>query len=102
MTGSSPGLCCPIPPASRRVGLTIPRSVLTEHLSLGASHTLVGGVVENSRSQEPRGTPNPGRVGSWIIPAPEGAYGPVVAWTSGEAWFDAVLDALATPEAVWW
>ena len=28
--------------------------------------------------------------------------GPVVAWTSGEAWFDAVLDALATPEAVWW
>lgn len=35
---------------------------------------------------------------SWALPAPSGAYGPLRAWVSGNAWFDAVMDALATPE----
>lgn len=36
------------------------------------------------------------RGGSWTLPAPAGAYSQLPAWTSGEAWFDAVLDALNT------
>lgn len=38
------------------------------------------------------------RLGSWVLPAPEGAYGPVPAWSSAAAWFDAVMDVLRTPE----
>lgn len=38
------------------------------------------------------------RRSSWALPAPTGAYGPLRAWVSGNAWFDAVMDALATPE----
>jgi hypothetical protein len=40
----------------------------------------------------------PDRSGSWTLPAPAGAYGPVVAWNSPGAWFDALLDVLATTE----
>lgn len=38
------------------------------------------------------------RGGSWTLPAPTGAYSQLPAWTSGEAWFDAVLDTLRTAE----
>lgn len=38
------------------------------------------------------------RSGSWSLQAPPGAYAAVPAWTSGAAWFDAVMDALRTPE----
>ena len=38
------------------------------------------------------------RSGSWSLPAPEGAYGPLPVWTTASAWFDAVLDALASGE----
>ena len=38
------------------------------------------------------------RLGSWVLPAPEGTYGPLPAWSSAAAWFDAVMDALRTPE----
>ena len=36
--------------------------------------------------------------GSWALPAPSGAYAELPAWWSAEAWFDAVMDALRTPE----
>lgn len=38
------------------------------------------------------------RAGSWTLPAPAGAYSELPAWSSAEAWFDALLDVLATPE----
>ncbi len=38
------------------------------------------------------------RSGSWSLEAPAGAYAPIPAWTSSAAWFDAVMDALRTPE----
>lgn len=38
------------------------------------------------------------RSGSWSLEAPPGAYAPIPAWTSPAAWFDAVMDVLATPE----
>ncbi len=38
------------------------------------------------------------RHGSWALPAPSGAYAELPAWWSAEAWFDAVMDALRTPE----
>jgi len=37
-------------------------------------------------------------LGSWTLPAPAGAYSEIPAWHSAQAWFDAVLDMLATPE----
>lgn len=39
-----------------------------------------------------------GRGGSWTLPVPAGAYSQLPAWGSGEAWFDAVIDALSTAE----
>jgi len=33
-----------------------------------------------------------------VLPAPPGAHNGLRAWSSAEGWFDAVLDALATPE----
>ena len=47
-------------------------------------------------SQDPASRPISDRSGSWAFEAPEGAYGPIPAWTSGAAWFDALMDALAT------
>lgn len=38
------------------------------------------------------------RRGSWALPAPVGAYAELPAWWSAEAWFDAVMDVLRTPE----
>lgn len=38
------------------------------------------------------------RTGSWTLPAPAGAYSELPAWSSAEAWFDALLDVLSTPE----
>ncbi len=38
------------------------------------------------------------RAGSWTLTAPAGAYSELPAWSSPEAWFDALLDVLATPE----
>lgn len=38
------------------------------------------------------------RLRSWAPEPPPGAYAIVPAWTSGAAWFDALMDALATPE----
>lgn len=46
--------------------------------------------IETGVSQSPRS--------SWALPAPSGAYAPLRAWVSGNAWFDAVMDVLATPE----
>jgi hypothetical protein len=40
---------------------------------------------------------HPGRATSWSLTPAAGAYANVVAWTSGAAWFDALMDALATP-----
>lgn len=40
----------------------------------------------------------PSRIGSWVIPAPAGAHTGLLAWPSAAAWFDAVMDVLATPE----
>jgi hypothetical protein len=37
------------------------------------------------------------RAASWSLQPAEGAYSEVVAWTSGAAWFDALMDCLATP-----
>jgi hypothetical protein len=34
--------------------------------------------------------------GSWSLPVRDGAYGPIPAWTSGNAWFDELMDVLAT------
>lgn len=48
--------------------------------------------------QEPAVAPIAERLGSWTLPAPEGAYGALVAWQSAEAWFDALMDVLRTPE----
>lgn len=56
------------------------------------------GVSSISTSQEPAAAPSAERVGSWTLPAPEGAYGALVAWQSGAAWFDAVMDVLHTGE----
>lgn len=56
------------------------------------------GVSSTSTAQEPAAAPNTERVGSWTLPAPEGAYGALVAWQSPAAWFDAVMDVLRTPE----
>ena len=36
------------------------------------------------------------RTASWSLTPAEGAYAEVVAWTSGAAWFDALMDALTT------
>lgn len=36
--------------------------------------------------------------GSWVLPAPEGAYAKITAWPSSDAWLDAVMDHLATPD----
>lgn len=42
-------------------------------------------------------TPPPrSRAGSWHLSAPDGAYSQLLAWDSGEAWFDALMDALRT------
>lgn len=38
------------------------------------------------------------RRGSWSLPAPTGAYAELPAWRSAAAWFDAVMDALRTPQ----
>lgn len=35
---------------------------------------------------------------SWALPAPTGAHASLRAWVSGNAWFDAVMDTLATAE----
>ena len=40
---------------------------------------------------------HPERAASWSLTPADGAYATVVAWTSGAAWFDALMDALATP-----
>jgi len=37
------------------------------------------------------------RAGSWSLTAADGAYAMVPSWTSGAAWFDALMDALASP-----
>lgn len=58
---------------------------------------VVGAAGRKSAPQEPISRPNGERSGSWSLGAPEGAYGAVVAWTSGAAWFDALMDALASP-----
>lgn len=36
--------------------------------------------------------------GSWQLEVPAGAYGRIPAWPSGAAWFDALMDTLATAE----
>lgn len=51
-----------------------------------------------SAPQAPAQGPNAQRHGSWAFEAAPGAYGAVVAWTSGAAWFDALMDALATEQ----
>ncbi|MDR7184612.1 biotin operon repressor [Microbacterium trichothecenolyticum] len=38
------------------------------------------------------------RTGSWVLPAPAGAHTGLLAWPSGAAWFDAVLDTLTSTE----
>lgn len=43
-----------------------------------------------------RASGSPERSGSWSLAAPDGAYSGVIAWASGEAWFDALMDTLRT------
>ena len=68
-------------------------------LDIGKSAATVSGVVRSPEraSQGPASRPILDRPGSWASRAPEGAYGPIPAWTSGAAWFDALMDVLATP-----
>lgn len=59
--------------------------------------------VARSRAHSDSRTPidvgvSPARGGSWTLPAPAGAYSELPAWSSAEAWFDALLDVLSTPE----
>jgi hypothetical protein len=35
---------------------------------------------------------------SWALPVPEGAYARIPCWNGSDCWFDALMDALATPE----
>ena len=35
---------------------------------------------------------------SWSLPVPEGAYAAVPCWWGSDAWFDALMDALSTPQ----
>lgn len=56
------------------------------------------GVSPMSTSQEVGAAPMPERLGSWVLPAPAGAYGVLVAWQSASGWFDAVMDVLRTPD----
>ncbi len=51
-----------------------------------------------SGPQDSAGSTISKRSGSWSLEAPPGAYAAVPAWKSGAAWFDAVMDALRTPE----
>ena len=70
------------------------------HVASGESRPVlvpIGGPLGSRMpSQEPVSRPRGNSTGSWSLTAPEGAYGPVVAWTSGAAWFDALMDALST------
>ena len=70
------------------------------HVASGESRPVLvpTGATLGSRTppQEPVSRPRGNPSGSWSLKAPEGAYGPVVAWTSGAAWFDALMDALST------
>lgn len=54
--------------------------------------------LASETSQAAASRPNKSRSGSWSPEPAPGAYAPLPCWTSGSAWFDAVLDALATPE----
>lgn len=61
----------------------------------------ISGVSDESPKGRTAGAPARGRVdrvGSWSLSAADGAYAMVPAWTTGAAWFDALMDALATPE----
>lgn len=49
-------------------------------------------------SQVAASRPNKSRSGSWSPEPAPGAYAPLPCWSSAGAWFDAVMDALATPE----
>ncbi len=83
-----PGLRCTPTRPSRKGALIVPRSALYPALD-----------ARVRASRDPLSSsdaPLPSRRGSWTLPAPEGAYGPLPAWHSGAAWFDALLDALAT------
>lgn len=65
-------------------------------------HTTSSGVSPSPSAPRDSATAPTAGVGgearSWSLPVPDGAYAKVPAWTSREAWFDALLDVLATPE----
>lgn len=83
----------------RKVGFTIPANGTTLPTSLGdSSGAVLTAPGAESPSQEPRRGAIAEQPGSWSLEAPEGAYALIPAWTSGPTWFDAVLDALNTPE----
>jgi hypothetical protein len=54
--------------------------------------------VPFSAPQNALRSPFKDRSGSWSLEVPAGAYAPIPVWTSSAAWFDAVMDALQTPE----
>lgn len=87
-TGVSPHLWRSVPPRTIQRGKPS-AGVLAE------ARTATG---PTSGPQISPGAPGAKRPGSWGLKAPEGAYGAIAAWTSGAAWFDALMDALATPE----
>jgi hypothetical protein len=55
------------------------------------------GVSSEARTLHYPRSSHPERAASWSLTPADGAYATVVAWTSGAAWFDALMDALATP-----
>lgn len=54
--------------------------------------------LASEASQTAASRPRRSRPGSWTPEPAPGAYAPLPCWTSASAWFDAVLDALATPQ----
>ena len=75
------------------LGFTVPSR--TPNTPSGVSDYLF---VPFSGPQDALRSPIAERSGSWSLEPSAGAYAPIPAWTSSAAWFDAVMDALSTPE----
>ncbi len=55
---------------------------------------MVAAATQKTTIARPHDRVSQERRGSWTLPVPTGAYAPLRAWTSPEAWFDAVMDSL--------
>lgn len=59
---------------------------------------MVARAAQKSTTEAPTDGVSRARNGSWSLPAPSGAHAQLRAWTSGEAWFDVVMDTLRTEQ----